>query len=252
MGRFSSSRHFNLGDIVQAVLKPSFTSLKTVDDSNASMKFSDGALPYCTAAVEEQIESPCDRNQGDSNVVEQVTGKASSKVVPSTGEDFIDALGVVLSRRIEHARNAGKADRSSEHSDNVSRFHGSCVPSISICEYLRRIHKFFGCSDECFVIALVYIDRISKMKRLVPLCHLTVHRLLIIAMLTAAKFHDDIHYKNKYYAKVGGISLSEVNKLEALFLKMLDWNVVVSAQEYQLYHRLVNQSVYQLHERISL
>jgi hypothetical protein len=71
-------------------------------------------------------------------------------------------------------------------------------------------------------------------------------------MVTAAKFHDDNHYKNTYYAKVGGIGSTEVNKLEALFLTVLDWNVGVSGREYQLYHRLVTQSVYQLHERISL
>jgi hypothetical protein len=248
MGRFSSSKHFNLGDIVQAVLKPSLTSLKITTDSNASVKTSDRVLSYCAAAEEEQI----DRYQGDSIMIDRDTDNASSKVLPSTDEDFIDALGVVLVRRVERARLPGKSDRSSENSSIARRFHGSCVPSISICEYLRRIHKFFGCSDECFVIALVYIDRISKMKRLVPLCDLTVHRLLLIAMVTAAKFHDDNHYKNMYYAKVGGIGSTEVNKLEALFLRMLDWNLCVSGREYQLYHTLVNQSVYQLHERISL
>jgi len=29
--------------------------------------------------------------------------------------------------------------------------------------------------------------------------------------MVAIKFHDDDYYKNEYYAKVGGISLGEIN-----------------------------------------
>merc|ERR1712216_1092466 len=104
-------------------------------------------------------------------------------------------------------------------------------------------------SDECFVIALVYIDRLSKMESNVTVCDLTIHRLLLITVMTAAKFQDDVYYSNKYYAKVGGIRLKEVNALEAFLLKLLDWKMCVTPQEYELYHKLVYQSVYQPHER---
>lgn len=32
-------------------------------------------------------------------------------------------------------------------------------------------------------------------------------------MTVAAKFNDDLFYKNSYYAKVGGISVEELNNL---------------------------------------
>ncbi len=32
--------------------------------------------------------------------------------------------------------------------------------------------------------------------------------------MVAIKYHDDDYYKNEYYAKVGGITLSEINKYE--------------------------------------
>lgn len=32
--------------------------------------------------------------------------------------------------------------------------------------------------------------------------------------MVAAKYADDFFYKNEYYAKVGGISKSEINALE--------------------------------------
>ena len=43
---------------------------------------------------------------------------------------------------------------------------------------------------------------------------LNVHRLLITSIMLASKFFDDVYYNNAYYARVGGISNSEVNSLE--------------------------------------
>ena len=39
---------------------------------------------------------------------------------------------------------------------------------------------------------------------------LNVHRLLITSIMLASKFFDDVYYNNAYYARVGGISNSEV------------------------------------------
>ena len=39
---------------------------------------------------------------------------------------------------------------------------------------------------------------------------LNVHRLLITSIMLASKFFDDGYYNNAYYARVGGISNSEV------------------------------------------
>jgi len=48
-----------------------------------------------------------------------------------------------------------------------------------------------------------------------------VHRLLITAIMLASKFFDDVYYNNAYYARVGGISNSEVNSLEMEMLRMI-------------------------------
>lgn len=237
MGHYTSGKHFKLGDIVHAVLKPSL----------CSSKVSDAASKEFIGSVQEKV----DRCQDDVSEVSTASGAASSDEIlstdeiPSTDEDFIDALGIVLARWVEEAAISAKSEK-------VSQFHSTRAPAISIADYLKRIRKYFVCSDECFVMALVYVDRLSKMESSVPVCKLTVHRLLLISVMVAAKFHDDVYYSNKYYSKVGGISLKEVNALEAVFLKMMGWNVCVSGQEYELYHRLVNESVYPPHERLAL
>jgi hypothetical protein len=60
----------------------------------------------------------------------------------------------------------------------VTKFQSSYAPNISIQAYLERINKYAKCSPNCFVVALIYIDRLIEMKNIV-LTSLNVHRILI-------------------------------------------------------------------------
>jgi len=117
-------------------------------------------------------------------------------------------------------------------------FHAVRAPSISVKEYMARIFRFFGCSGSCYVLGLVYIDRLIQSQPHIAVTTLSVHRLLYVSMMIAAKFHDDIFYSNSYYAKIGGLSLKEVNSLEAKFLKYLDFRLQVNAVEFVKYRNL--------------
>lgn len=162
-------------------------------------------------------------------------GAETAEIVPLTGDSFIQGLSTVLSIWVqETAKGASTVGETRQ----VGRFHSSRAPSISIHDYLKRLRKYFFCSDECFVHALVYIDRIGKNDSIM-VCDLTVHRLLMIAAMIAAKFHDDEFYANAYYGKAGGMTLREVNVLEVTMLKELNWRTLVPVEEYQLYHDLV-------------
>lgn len=170
--------------------------------------------------------------------VEEVgtTAKDEDTEMPLTGDKFIIGLGAVLALWVQEMAAASRPQK-------VARFHSSRAPPISIQDYIKRLRKYFVCSSECFVVALVYIDRVGKNNDSMAVCDVTVHRLLMIALMIAAKFHDDKYYNNSYYAKVGGLTLREANILEAVMLKELKWKLVVSPEEYQLYHGLVCQAV---------
>ncbi|GBE61669.1 cyclin2 related protein [Babesia ovata] len=107
------------------------------------------------------------------------------------------------------------------------------APSISIADYVSRIARHVRCSNECFVLALVYIERITRMHKDFAVSILNVHRLIITAVMLAAKFSDDVYYSNKFYAQVGGVNVAEINMLEAQFLTMLNFQLYVSALEYE-------------------
>lgn len=52
-----------------------------------------------------------------------------------------------------------------------------------------------------------------------------------------SKFYNDIFYGNHFLAGLGGVSLLEINLLEATFLDLLNWRLWVDpVQEYEMYY----------------
>lgn len=150
------------------------------------------------------------------------------------GSQFVKGLELVLTHMTQASRVANRQTRL-----KVTPFHSEKPPGMSIQDYLHRIRKYFRCSDECFVLALVYIDRVAKVDPDMAVSALNAHRLLLIAVVLAAKSQDDVFYSNSYYAKVGGLALKEANSLEEHFVKMLAWELYVGPEEYQFYHTAV-------------
>lgn len=108
-------------------------------------------------------------------------------------------------------------------------------PNISFYDYVARIHKYFYCSDACFVVAFIYIDRALQNNASLILTNLNIHRLTLAAVVLAIKYLEDLYSRNIIYAKTGGICVAELNVLESSFLSMLDFNLYVSPQMYFLY-----------------
>ncbi|KAH9611486.1 hypothetical protein KSS87_010183 [Heliosperma pusillum] len=118
--------------------------------------------------------------------------------------------------------------------DALSTFHGSRSPPVSIRQYIERIFKYAGCSPSCFIVAYIYVDRYLQQSEAF-LTSLNVHRLLVTSVMVAAKFIDDAFYNNAYYAKVGGVSISEMNRLEMKLLFSLDFRLQVDVETFRNY-----------------
>ncbi|KAE9585606.1 putative cyclin [Lupinus albus] len=83
---------------------------------------------------------------------------------------------------------------------SLNAFHGVRAPNISIPKYLERIYK-----------------------------------LLVTSVMVASKMLDDEHYNNAVYARVGGVSNAELNKLELELLFLLEFRVMVSSRVFENY-----------------
>jgi len=119
----------------------------------------------------------------------------------------------------------------------VTRFHALQPPNIAVKSYLNRIAKYSNCSEECFVLALIYIDRLIKQNGNFLVNSLNVHRLMITSIMLAAKFFDDQYFNNAYFGKVGGVSRKEINLLEIEFVFMINFNLYVETDLYDTYNK---------------
>lgn len=155
----------------------------------------------------------------------------------AVGQAIVPVLACVLDQL------CNRNNRLSVSKSQITKFHALRPPVISIKDYLQRIGKYAACSGECFVLALIYIDRIIASNPVFVVNSLNIHRLLITSVMLAAKFFDDQYFNNAYYAKVGGVPGPEMNTLEVEFLSMSDFSLAVSTETYtQYYTELCNHA----------
>lgn len=201
------------------------------------------SIPVETPTVADQNVGSAEVSAAKLAAVEILKGYPQAKAVKpeiveiDTGEQFIAGLELIMLKWVEAG--SAKADAQSR---KATGFHSLRAPSMSLKLYLQRIKNFFDCSDECFILALVFISRVTKKAPQMTVCDVSVHRITFFAMMMAAKIHDDLSYSNGYYAKVGGLPLKEVNILELEFLKMLDYRTFVQPNEYEMYRSFVCQA----------
>lgn len=141
-------------------------------------------------------------------------------------------LAFLLDRVVQRNEKLLEATKKQE---KITVFHGLRAPNLSIRSYIDRIFKYSNCSPSCFTLAYVYIDRFIHQQPEVPITSLNVHRLLITSVMVAAKFVDDAFFNNAYYAKVGGVSTLEMNRLELEFLFNLDFKLQVTVSTFESY-----------------
>ena len=122
----------------------------------------------------------------------------------------------------------------------ASVFHGTCVPQISLEDYMRRILKYGKVSHATVVFALIYLDRIlanntpvfAKTTPAIVVTKWNIHRLLLGCIVLAAKYINDEHFNNNHMAAVGGVTNLELNALEIDMAKRLHFTFHVTSEQY--------------------
>lgn len=120
------------------------------------------------------------------------------------------------------------------NSSPLTKFHSVCAAPISILDYLIRVRRYSTCSNCCFVVALIYLDRAQRNASIV-VDSLNVHRLIITSIMIASKFYEDRIQRNSVYAQIGGICSDEMNGLEIELLNSLGFQMDVTPEEFDLY-----------------
>lgn len=61
--------------------------------------------------------------------------------------------------------------------------------------------------------------------------------------MIAVKYNEDDYYANTFYAKVGGITLEEINQLEYDFICMCDFSMAIKPKKFFKYFEYLSQFV---------
>lgn len=117
-------------------------------------------------------------------------------------------------------------------------FEGEKAP-VKASSYVKRIMKYGGLSPCCFVVGMIYLERLKDIIPSLCLTSTNFQRLFLVSVMEAAKFLDDFYFSNKHWAEVGGITTQEINALELEFLFLLEFDLNIQRPEYDSYMRCV-------------
>ncbi|GKV12855.1 hypothetical protein SLE2022_026090 [Rubroshorea leprosula] len=109
------------------------------------------------------------------------------------------------------------------------------TPDMTIQSYLERIFRYTRAGPSVYVVAYVYIDRFCQGNPGFRINARNVHRLLITTIMVASKYVEDMNYRNSYFARVGGLTTDELNKLELEFLFLMGFKMHVNVSVFESY-----------------
>ncbi|AAZ12778.1 CYC2-like cyclin, putative [Trypanosoma brucei brucei TREU927] len=126
-------------------------------------------------------------------------------------------------------------------------FHSSSIPGTSIAAYTQRFRLRGSFSGETLLVSLIMLLKYSFTISH-PVTYYNVHRLMITSAMLSAKMREDRFFDNRYYSFLGGIKLSEMNKLELRFCSVLGWDLWIDDEDYETLARLMRRLVKELAE----
>lgn len=113
------------------------------------------------------------------------------------------------------------------------KFNSKKPPPIMLEEYLFRLHRYCPATTAVYLATGLYIYRLAIIQRAVPVTVRNAHRLVLAALRVAGKANDDRNYPHKRFAEVGGVSPSELGKLEIAFCFVTNFGLRVTMEMLQ-------------------
>lgn len=119
---------------------------------------------------------------------------------------------------------------------NYSPFRSEFRLKASLREYVDRLASYLHISDTCFIVALIYIDRLVEADASLQINHYSIHKLWAISVVLAMKYNEDlVTYKTKFLSQVLGIGVQELCFLEFKFMELIGFNLFIQLTEFQQY-----------------
>lgn len=117
-----------------------------------------------------------------------------------------------------------------QHGAITRKFYSKNEPPIPINQYLQRLHQFCPMSAAVYLATSLYIHRLAVEERAIPVTKRNAHRLVLAGLRVAMKALEDLSYPHTKFAKVGGVSETELARLEISFCFLTGFELVVGEE----------------------
>ena len=117
-----------------------------------------------------------------------------------------------------------------QHGAITRKFYSKKPPPISLEEYLMRLHRYCPMSTAVYLATSLYIFRLAVVEKIVPVTSRNVHRLVLAGLRVATKALEDFSYPHRRFAKVGGVSETELGRLEVSFCFITNFNLRIDRE----------------------
>ena len=129
-----------------------------------------------------------------------------------------------------------------KNNEKINPFISKIKNSIAIKNYLGRLVKYTQAESSTLIAMLIYIDRLCEINNFI-INSFNVYKIIFSSLVIAIKYNEEEYFGNKYLAKVGGLSLNEMNLLELIYLNLIDFNLYVSDEVFQTYYKNINSTI---------
>ena len=110
---------------------------------------------------------------------------------------------------------------------------------VTLQYFFGRIKKYTKIEKSTIIIILIYADRMCTTSGIILNPH-NIHRIILGCLLLAIKYNEDLYFTNEQYAKVGGVSVQELNDLEIYSIQLLNFNLFISEDIYEKYIQYIS------------
>lgn len=110
--------------------------------------------------------------------------------------------------------------------DRFYLFNGiTSVPFGDFLQAMQELLDHCGFHRKVLGMAAMYILRIDRQR--LKVTWKNINRLLLASLLLAIKYWEDDNMSNRQYAALVGLELRDINDLESLFLRLIDYRLYI-------------------------
>ena len=120
-------------------------------------------------------------------------------------------------------------------------FNSNKTPKISLKNYLLRILKHSEIEINTLIGSVIYLDYICNKNYIIS--KYNIYKLLFISILISAKYNEDVIYDNETFSEISGMPLNEVNQMENVFFKAMDYNLYISEEHFNTYKDILENNI---------